>query len=116
MACLIFMMTNWVACFQVLGGLFVGRMKFADMQQEFHKMCKEHEETDCAAAKYKEDLFNFRDELKEANEMVRCRNDSIIIVEKEREHARSERDKAKAELEKAQRVLRENKKVLANVV
>ena len=55
-----------------------------------------------AAAKYREDLFNCWDELKKANEMVRRRNDSILVVEKEREYARSDRDKAKDKLEKVQ--------------
>ena len=52
-------------------------------------MHQEHEEAVRAAEKYREDLLNFQDELKEANEMVRHRNDSILIMEKEREHARS---------------------------
>ena len=67
-------------------------------------------------AKYREDLFNCRDDLKEANEMVTCRNDSILTVENEREHAQSERDKARVELEKAQGVLRDNEKELAAAV
>ena len=54
----------------------------------------EHEEAVWAATKYREDLFNCRDELKEANEMVRHRNDSILVVEKDREHAQAERDKS----------------------
>ena len=76
----------------------------------------EHEEAVQAAAKYREDLFNCKNELKEANEMVRRRKDSILIVKKEREHARAERDKARAELEKAHGELSENEKALANVV
>ena len=67
-----------------------------DMQQEFHRMRMEHEEAVRAAAKYREDLFNCWDELKEANEMVRRRNDSILVVEKKREHAQADRDKAQA--------------------
>ena len=57
-------------------------------------MCMEHEEVVWAVAKYNEDIFNYEDELKEANEMVRCYDDSILIVEKEKEHTRVERDKA----------------------
>ena len=94
----------------------MGQLKFADMQQEFHRMRVEYEETVWAMAKYREDLFNCKNELKEANEMVRQINDSILVVEKEWEHAQAEKDKARAELEKAQGALSENKKALANVV
>ena len=86
------------------------------MQYEFHRMRQEHEEAIRATGRYSEDLFNCRDELKEVNEMVRHRNDSILLVEKEKEHAQAERDKARTELENAQRALRENEKALANVV
>ena len=48
--------------------------------------------------------------------MVRRCNDSILVVEKEREHARAERDKARPELEKAYGVLSKNEKALTNVV
>ena len=76
----------------------------------------EHVEVVWATKKYREDLFNCKNELKEANEMVRRCNDSILIVEKEREHAWVERDNARAELENAQGALKENEKTLANVV
>ena len=79
----------------------MGRSKFVDMQHEFHKMCVEHEEAVRAVTKYREDLFNCKNELKEATEMVKHRDNSIIVAEKEREHAQAERDKAHAELEKA---------------
>ena len=48
--------------------------------------------------------------------MVRSHNDSILNMEKEREHAWSERDKAWAELEKAQGALHNNEMVLAVTV
>ena len=48
--------------------------------------------------------------------MVRHHNDSILIVENERKHARAEKDKARAELEKTRGVLRENEKALAIVL
>ena len=54
----------------------------------------EYEETVWAMAKYREDLFNCKNELKEANEMVRHHNDSILVMEKDREYARVQRDKA----------------------
>ena len=78
------------------------------MQREFHRMYVEHEEVASVATKYREDLFNCNDELKEATEMVTRHDDSIIVVEKEREHAWAERDKVWAELEKAQGALSEN--------
>ena len=68
----------------------------------------EHEEVVQVATKYREDLFNYNDELKEATEMVRRHDDSILVVEKEREHAWAERDKVWAELENAQGALSEN--------
>ena len=49
-------------------------------------MRQEYEEVVHATAKYKENLFNCRDELKEANEMVRHCNDSILNLENKREH------------------------------
>ena len=79
-------------------------------------MRQEHKEAVRAVAKYREDLFNCRDEPKEANEMVKRCNNSIRIMEKEREHARAEINKARVEPEKALRELRENEKALANVV
>ena len=57
-------------------------------------MRMEHKEVVRAMTKYREDFFNCKNELKEANEMVRHRNDSILVMEKEREYARVERDKA----------------------
>ena len=94
----------------------MSRLMFTDMQQEFHRMCMEQEEAVQAATKYRNDLFNCRDELKEANEMVRLRNDSILVMENEMEHAQVERDKARAELEKAREALCKNERALANVV
>ena len=38
----------------------------------------EHKEAVQAVIKYREDLFNWKNELKEANKMVRRRNDSIL--------------------------------------
>ena len=94
----------------------MGRSKFSDMQHEFHKMCVEHEEAVRAVTKYREDLFNCKNELKEATEMVRHCDDSILVTKKEREHGQAERDRARADLEKAKGALSENKKALANVV
>ena len=77
-----FTMTDRVTCLQVLGVISIGQSKFTDMQREFRRIHVEHEEAVRAVAKYKEDLFNFKNELKEANEMVRHRNDSILNVER----------------------------------
>ena len=57
-------------------------------------MRMEHNELVRATTKYREDLFNCKNELKEANEMVRHHNDSILVMEKDREYARVQRDKA----------------------
>ena len=72
------------------------------VEHEFHRMGVEHEEVVWATTKYGEDLFNCKNELKEAKEMVRRCNNSIFVVENKREHAWAKRDKVGAELEKAQ--------------
>ena len=44
----------------------MGRLRFADMQQEFQGLHEEREEAVRAATKYKKDLYNCQDELNEA--------------------------------------------------
>ena len=61
----------------------------------------EHEESVRATTKYRDDLFNCKDKLIEATKIVRHCDNSILVVEKEREHAQAEKDKALAEQEKA---------------
>ena len=94
----------------------MGRAKFVDMQRDFHRMHVEHDEATRAAAKYREDLFNCKNELKEAIEMVRHCDDSLLAAEKEKEYAQVEMDRARANLEKSNGALSENEKALANVV
>ena len=90
------------------------RAKFADIQRDFHRMCVEQEEAARAAAKSREDLFNCKNELKEAIEMVRSHDESLFALEKEKEYAQIEKNRAKADLEKAKMALNEHEKVLAS--
>ena len=46
----------------------------------------EYEEVVRVTTKYREDLFNCKNELKEAKEMVRHCNAFIFVVENKREH------------------------------
>ena len=59
-------------------------------------------------AKYKEELFNYKNELKEVTEV----NQSFLALEKETEYAQLEWDRAKADLERAKAVLIKHEKVL----
>ena len=55
-------------------------------------------------------------ELKEATEMVRSRNESLVALENEKKYAPIERDRAKVDLEKAKATLNEHEKLLASAV
>ena len=66
----------------------------------------EHEEAVQAAAKYQEDLYTCKSELKGVFEVARQCEHFLLAVEKEVEYAQVERDRAKAE------ALTEHKKVL----
>ena len=94
----------------------MGRAKFADIQRDFHKMRVEQEEAARAAAKYREELFNCKNDLKEATEMARSRDESLIALENEKEYVQLERDRAKANLEKAKTALIEHERVLDSAV
>ena len=91
----VFIVINLEVHLQVLGGLSVGRLRFADMQQQFQGLCEKREEAVQAAMKDREDLYNCWDELKEAHEMVKCHDHAIFIAEKEMEHVWAEKDKAR---------------------
>ena len=45
-----------------------------------------------AAAKYKDELYHSKEELKRATEIVASCRHSILALEKEKEHANLERD------------------------
>lgn len=55
-------------------------------------------------------------ELKEATEMVRSRNESLVALENDKKYALIERDRAKVDLEKAKATLNEHEKLLASAV
>ena len=94
----------------------MGRAKFTDMKMDFHRMRVEHEEVVWVVAKYRENLFNCKNELKEATKIVRSCDDSLLATEKGKEYAQVERDRAWADLEKAKGVLSDNEKALANTI
>ena len=109
-------MVDRVTCFLALGCASIGRAKFVDMQRDFHKIRVEHKKAVRAATKYKVDLFNCKNELKKATEMMRHREDSLLAAKKKKKYAQVERDRARADLEKAKGALSENEKALANTV
>ena len=76
----------------------------------------EQEEATRVAAKYREELFNCKNELKEVTEVARSRDQSLLTLEKETEYAQLERDRAKVDLEKAKVALIEHEKVLDGAV
>ena len=80
---------------------------FADMQKDYHQLKVEYEEAMQATAKYREDLYTCKNELKGASEAVKGCRDSLLAIEKEKEYADLERDWAKADLEKAKATLQE---------
>ena len=86
--------------------------KISDMQRDYQRMKVEHEEAVWTPAKYREDLYTCKSELKEVSEVARQRKHSLLAVEKEVEYAQVERDRAKADLVKASAALIEHKKVL----
>ena len=94
----------------------MGRSKFADRQRDFHRMRVEQEEAARAAAKYREDLHNCKNDLNEATKMPRSSGESLLALEKEKEYAQLERDRAKADLEKAKAALIEHERVLDSAV
>ena len=49
----------------------MGRAKFVDMERDFHRMHMEQEEAARVAAKYREELFNCKIELREVTEAAR---------------------------------------------
>ena len=59
-----------------------------------------------------EDLAKCQEDLKEAGEMVKHSEGSILDVEKEMGHAWSKRDKARSELAKAHNALCEHERAL----
>ena len=56
-------------------------------QRDFHRMRIEQEKAAQAVAKYREELFNCKNELKEATELARSRCESFIALEKKKEYA-----------------------------
>ena len=72
----------------------VGRLRFVDIQHEVYMLRKEHEKALRTTAKC-------QDDLKEAGEMVKCWEATVLEVEKEMEHVQAERDRAQTNLTKA---------------
>ena len=72
----------------------------------------EQEEASRAAAKYREELFNCKNELKEVTEVAKSLSQSLLALEKEVEYAQLERERAKIDLDRAKVVLTEHEKML----
>ena len=85
----------------------MGRLRFANMQQEVYKLRNEHEEAICTATKCLEDL-------KESGKMVKLCEGSIHDANKERKHAQFERTQAK--MAKAQEAMRDHERALIATV
>ena len=60
----------------------MGRAKFADMQRDYLRMKVEQEEASQEIAKYREELFNYKNELNEVTKVAKSRNQSLFALEK----------------------------------
>ena len=109
-------MANRLTCFQVLSWASICQAKFTDMHRDYYKMKVEQEEAARAAAKYRDELFNCKNELKEVTEVAKSRSQSLMDLEKETEYAQLERDRAKVDLARAKAVLIKHEKVLDGAV
>ena len=95
-----------------LGCASLGRIMFEEMQQDYHRMKDKYEEVVRAGAKYREELYISRNELKRATEVVTSCRQSLMALEKEKKYADLERDRAKVDLEKAKTTLQDQEKAL----